>query len=97
MNTMIEVRDLSKKFVKHLDIAAKLAQRLGADVREEVVHAVDHVSFFVGHGEVVGLVGESGCGKSTVGRRMPARSFSKGQMSPPWTWPPIKRRRYRSK
>ena len=33
-----------------------------------VVHAVDDVSFTLGHGETLGLVGESGCGKSTVGR-----------------------------
>lgn len=32
------------------------------------VFAVDGVSFEIGHGETLGLVGESGCGKSTVGR-----------------------------
>ena len=32
------------------------------------VRAVDDVSFAVGHGETLGLVGESGCGKTTVGR-----------------------------
>jgi oligopeptide transport system ATP-binding protein len=32
------------------------------------VHAVDGVSFFIRRGETLGLVGESGCGKSTVGR-----------------------------
>ncbi|MCP5367145.1 MAG: ATP-binding cassette domain-containing protein [Hyphomicrobiales bacterium] len=64
----IELRELSKRFVKSLDLAAKVAQRLGAGVREEVVHAVDGVNMAVRPGEVVGLVGESGCGKSTLGR-----------------------------
>ena len=33
-----------------------------------VVHAVDSLSFELGAGETMALVGESGCGKSTVGR-----------------------------
>jgi peptide/nickel transport system ATP-binding protein len=65
---LVEIRDVSRRFVKHLDLAGKIAQRLGADVREETVHAVDQVSFSIDQGEVVGLVGESGCGKSTIGR-----------------------------
>ena len=32
------------------------------------VHAVEHVDFFVNQGETFGLVGESGCGKTTLGR-----------------------------
>ena len=58
---LIELKDVSKRFVKRLDIAARAARAFGADLREESVQAV-------APGEVVGLVGESGCGKSTLGR-----------------------------
>ena len=36
--------------------------------RQQFVHAVDAVSFTLEPGEILALVGESGCGKSTTGR-----------------------------
>ena len=65
---ILQIRGVSKRFVKSLDFAGKLAKRLGANIREEVVHAVDNANLTIQQGEVVGLVGESGCGKSTLGR-----------------------------
>src|SRR5882724_885391 len=45
-----------------------LVKHFPVEGSDDVVRAVDGVSFEIFHGETLGLVGESGCGKSTVGR-----------------------------
>src|SRR5471032_2322060 len=56
---LLEVTDL----VKHYAVRGGVLRR-----RIGTVHAVDGVSFSLATGETLGLVGESGCGKSTVAR-----------------------------
>ena len=56
---LLEVRDLVKHFPIRKSLFGKAMAR---------VHAVDGISLDIAPGETLGLVGESGCGKSTAGK-----------------------------
>lgn len=56
---LLEVRGLKKHFEQKIGWLAR---------RKRVIHAVDGVDLAMPSGEVLGLVGESGCGKTTLGR-----------------------------
>ena len=58
---LIEVENLKKYY----PVTAGLLSKHVADVK-----AVDGVSFYIMEGETLGLVGESGCGKSSLGRTL---------------------------
>src|SRR5215471_9956369 len=59
VSALLEVENLKKHFPIHKGVFSRVSGH---------VYAVDGVSFEIGRGETLGLVGESGCGKSTVGR-----------------------------
>ncbi|WP_448956640.1 ABC transporter ATP-binding protein [Labrys neptuniae] len=61
---LVKVADLSKIF----DVSAPLLQRLATRAGRKLVRAVDGVSFEIERGTTFSIVGESGCGKSTITR-----------------------------
>lgn len=67
---LVEADRVSRRFSRRRNYAERIAGWLGARTPDRVVHAVDQVSLTIHRGEVVGLVGESGCGKSTFGRML---------------------------
>src|ERR687898_2532047 len=60
---VLTARGLEKRYPVATGLRALFSQKRGL-----AVHAVDGVDFTVAPGEVLGLVGESGCGKSTTGK-----------------------------
>jgi peptide/nickel transport system ATP-binding protein len=64
MTPLVQVHDLAKTF----DVSAPWLNRVVERKPRQFVHAVDGVSFAIERGRTLALVGESGCGKSTVAR-----------------------------
>ncbi len=64
MSDLVQAIQLSKRF----DVSAPWLNRVIERRPRQSVHAVDDVSFSIARGETLALVGESGCGKSTVAR-----------------------------
>ncbi|HEU5296187.1 MAG TPA: oligopeptide/dipeptide ABC transporter ATP-binding protein [Burkholderiaceae bacterium] len=64
MTALVEAVDLAKVF----DVSAPWLNRVIEHKPRQAVHAVDGVSFSIQKGRTLALVGESGCGKSTVAR-----------------------------
>ncbi len=60
---LLEVKDLTKHFMLHADLISRIAGE-----KPQALKAVDGISFQIRKGETLGLVGESGCGKSTTAR-----------------------------
>jgi peptide/nickel transport system ATP-binding protein len=64
LTPMLDVQDVAR----HFDVSRPLLQRLIAREGRRVLRAVDGLSFAIPKGTTLSLVGESGCGKSTVAR-----------------------------
>ena len=62
----IDVRGLTRDF----DVSRPLLSRLIEGTGRTILRAVDHVGFSIGRGRTFSLVGESGCGKSTVAKML---------------------------
>jgi peptide/nickel transport system ATP-binding protein len=61
---LLEARDLARYF----DVSRPWLNRMIERQPRQLLRAVDGVDFTIGRGETLSLVGESGCGKSTVAR-----------------------------
>jgi peptide/nickel transport system ATP-binding protein len=61
---LLDVRDIAKEF----DVSKPWLNRVIEGQPRQILKAVDGVSFTINRGETLALVGESGCGKSTVAR-----------------------------
>jgi len=85
---LVELRGVSKKFVKPLDVSTRIGNLIGARISEEVVHAMDSVDLAIAPGEVVGWSANpvaasrrSGASRSACSLHRPARATGAGDRS----------------
>ncbi len=73
--SLLEVRDLVVRYPVHRGIVGALRRR-----PKQEIHAVEGVSFELGRGEMLALVGESGCGKTTTAQAILRLVDAQGQI-----------------
>jgi len=62
--TILEVKNLKKYYTQSKGLFSSLRGNVG------IIPAVDDVSFYIKEKETMGLVGETGCGKTTIGKTL---------------------------
>ena len=80
---------MKEKILEVVDLCKEYPVKRGALLPKEIgmVHAVNHVSFTLYQGETLGIIGESGCGKTTLIRMLRKRNRESSLCWSRWDYP----------